>query len=197
MEEVQISSKEKFTDTKMFHHLCKLHISFSVQNKSTWVFNITSECVSWTSGRAHHIIQSGLYWQLQYRCIPISLDNYAIHFCNVLFYRGAKMAAATAEFHNFRWNSGLLHPQKWLHWDVLYTQGVDNITFSLSVRWSHGLNTSFPSPSLVSLRHCSFSMSMRWYSAYSRPRSAGSCSSSQQRWPDIAGTNYISHFREM
>ena len=71
-------------------------------------------------------------------------------------------------------------------------------TFSRSVRLSQGLKTSFPSPSLLSLRHCSFSMSMRWYSAYSRPLSAGSCSPSQPQpfppppwlwpWPDIADT---------
>lgn len=141
---------------------------------------------------------------LQYRCIPISLANYATHFCNVCFTDEPKWQLSQLSFIIPDDNSGILHPQKWLHWDVLYTQGVDNITFSLSVRWSHGLNTSFPSPSLVSLRHCSFSMSMRWYSAYSKPRSAGSCSSSQQPWlcrpwprPDIAGTNYISHFREI
>lgn len=52
------------------------------------------------------------------------------------------------------------------------------LTLSRSFRWSHGLNTSFPSPSLLSFRHCSFSRSIRRYSPYSRPLSAGSCSPS-------------------
>lgn len=66
------------------------------------------------------------------------------------------------------------------------------VTLSRSFRWSHGLNTSLPSPSRLSFRHCSFSMSMRWYSPYSRPLSAGSCSPAQPQpcpwpcpWPDI------------
>lgn len=62
------------------------------------------------------------------------------------------------------------------------------VTLSLSFRWSHGLNTNLPSPSRLSFRHCSFSMSMRWYSPYSRPLSAGSCSPAQPQpcpcpWP--------------
>lgn len=65
---------------------------------------------------------------------------------------------------------------------------VAAVTLSRSFRWSHGLNTSLPSPSRLSLRHCSFSMSMRWYSPYSRPLSAGSCSPAQPQpcpcpWP--------------
>lgn len=62
------------------------------------------------------------------------------------------------------------------------------VTLSRSFRWSHGLNTSFPSPSLLSFRHCSFSRSIRRYSPYSRPLSAGSCSPSHPQpcpcpWP--------------
>lgn len=64
--------------------------------------------------------------------------------------------------------------------------GSTAVTLSLSFRWSHGLNTNLPSPSRLSFRHCSFSMSMRWYSPYSRPLSAGSCSPAQPQpcpWP--------------
>lgn len=60
------------------------------------------------------------------------------------------------------------------------------VTLSRSFRWSHGLNTSLPSPSRLSLRHCSFSRSIFWYSPYSRPLSAGSCSPSHPHpcpWP--------------
>lgn len=62
------------------------------------------------------------------------------------------------------------------------------VTLSRSFRWSHGLNTSFPSPSLHSFRHCSFSRSIRRYSPYSRPLSAGSWSHSHPQpcpgpWP--------------
>lgn len=53
------------------------------------------------------------------------------------------------------------------------------VTLSRWFRCSHGLNTSFPSPSLLSFRHCSFSRSIRRYSPYSRPLSAGSCSPAQ------------------
>lgn len=68
------------------------------------------------------------------------------------------------------------------------------VTFSLSLRWSHGLKTSFPSPSLLSFRHCIFSTSIRPYRSSSRPRSGGSCSPAQPQprpcpcpwpWPDI------------
>ena len=45
-------------------------------------------------------------------------------------------------------------------------------TFSLSFRWSQGLNTVFPEPSWASLRHCKRSVSILRYRLYIFPSSS-------------------------
>lgn len=99
MEDVQISSKEKFTDK------C-----------STTCVSYIFRSVYKTSHHGFLILQVNVYqWLLEGRIISSSLALTAVSlhtnfpcqlrdtFLQRLFYRRAKMAAVTAEFHHSRW----------------------------------------------------------------------------------------------